>query len=72
MLMSGWFCDSHLIDGQEDLERYSLIGLQLVCELLNIRLSRILTQGTKALANLLLLDFSVASIVKQVEGFLEL
>jgi hypothetical protein len=62
---------SHLVDGQEDLKRYSLIRLQLVCEFLNIRLSWVLPQGTEALTDLLLLDFSIAAIVKQVEGFLE-
>lgn len=61
----------YLINWQKDLERYSLIGLQLMCELLDVRLSRILAQCAEALSDLLLLNFSIASVIKQVEGFLE-
>lgn len=39
-------------------------------EFLNIWLGRVLTQGTKTFANLLLLNFSITSIVKKVKGFL--
>lgn len=42
-----------------------------MCELLNIRLGWVLSQGTEAFADLLLLDLSIASVVEQVEGFLK-
>lgn len=40
-------------------------------ELFDIRLGWVLAQGTQALADLLLLDLSIASVVEQVEGFLK-
>lgn len=43
-----------------------------MCELLDVGLGRVLTQRAQALADLVLLDLSIASVVKQVEGFLEL
>jgi len=42
-----------------------------MCKLLHIRLGGILAQSTQALANLLLLDLAITTIVEQVEGFLE-
>lgn len=41
-------------------------------ELFDVRLGGVLAQGTQALADLLLLDLSIASVVKEVEGFLKL
>lgn len=43
-----------------------------MCELLDVGLGRVLTQRAQTLADLVLLDLSIASVVKQVEGFLEL
>lgn len=42
-----------------------------MCEFFDIRLGRVLAQGAQALADLLLLDLSIAPVVEQVEGFLE-
>jgi hypothetical protein len=42
-----------------------------MCELFNVRLGGILAESSEALADLLLLDLSIASVVKQVKGFLE-
>lgn len=53
-----------LIDRQENLERYALVWLQLHGELFHIGLGRVLAQGTKALANLLLLDLTIAAVVE--------
>jgi hypothetical protein len=60
-----------LIDGQEHLERNAFVRFQLVGEFFHIRFGRILAQSTQAFANLLLLDFAIASVVEEVEGFLE-
>lgn len=60
-----------LIDGQKDLKGYSLIGLQLMGKLFHVRLGRVLTQCTEAFANLLLLNLSIATIVEEIESFLE-
>jgi hypothetical protein len=60
-----------LINWQENLKRYSVVRLQLMGKLLDVTLCRILTKCTKALADLLLLNFSIAPVVEQVEGFLE-
>lgn len=42
-----------------------------MCELLDVRLSWVLAQCAKTLADLMLLDLAIASVVKEVEGFLE-
>lgn len=63
---------TNLINGQENFKRYSLVRLQLMCKLLDIRLSWVLAQSAKTLANLMLLDLSITTIVEEVEGFLEL
>lgn len=60
-----------LVDGQEDLERNALIGLQLVGALLHIRLGGVLAQGPEALAHLAELDLAIATVVKEIEGLLE-
>lgn len=60
-----------LVNRQEHLERYTFVRFQLHGELLHVRLGRILAQGAQALANLLLLDLAIATVVEQVEGLLE-
>jgi hypothetical protein len=60
-----------LIDGQENLKGYSLVGLQLMGKLFNIRLGRILTQRAKTFTNLMLLNLSIATIVEEIESLLE-
>lgn len=40
-------------------------------ELFNVRLCRILPKSAQALADLLLLNFAIASVIEQVEGFLK-
>lgn len=63
---------SHLINWQEDFERYSVVRLQLMCELLDIWFRWILPQSSEAFSDLLLLDLSIASIIEKIESFLEL
>lgn len=62
----------NLINWQENLKRYSLVGLELMCKLLDIRLGRILAESAKTLADLMLLNFAIATVVEEVEGLLEL
>lgn len=60
-----------LVDGQEDLERNALIGLQLVGAFLHVRLGGVLAQRPEALAHLAKLDLAIATVVKEIEGLLE-
>lgn len=69
--ISGALLRDGLVYWQEHLKRYSLVWFQLHGELLHIRLSRILAQGAQTLANLLLLDLSIAAVVEQIESLLE-
>lgn len=61
-----------LIDGQEDLERYPVVGFQLVGALFHVGLRGILAQCSQALPHLVQLDLAIATVVKQVKRLLEL
>ena len=60
-----------LVDGKDDFEGDAFIGFQLNGELFDVRLGRVLAQSSEALADLLLLDLAITTIVEQVEGLLE-
>jgi len=60
-----------LQNGQEYVESYAIVWLQLVAALLYLGLRWVLTQGTENVTQLRHADLSIAAVVEQLKCFLE-